>query len=529
MKIEEIELFGRKNIKVFSDRPKTIVEVLAKSVTNFREKAAIVTEERTLTYEQLDRLSTIIAANLQKECGITKGDRVATIIGNRYHFPLVLFACMKLGALMVPVNVKLSADEMSYIFSHSKVTAIITEKKYMPNLEKVREVDDDSLPSNENIFVIDEENNFSNLLAEKYQMEFVEVDELDSAFILYTSGTTGHPKGAVLSHINVIHSLINYNMTFNTKSNDKTLIAVPMFHVTGLVGQLLHMIYTGGTVYSMERYQNKKYIEQILQYHINFLFNVPTIFIMMSTIEEFRNNSFDFVTIVAFGGSPIYQQTFNLLREAFPNAELHNAYGATETTSPATLMPIVYPESKITSVGRALSVAEIKIVNYNGEECKQGDVGELYIKGPMVIKEYWENQEVNENSFTDGYWHSGDIGTVDEDGFFYIRDRKKDMINRAGEKVFSIEVEDVLKKHKLIHEAAVIGLPDPVFGEKVKAFIVSNQLSGKDIPEIKEHCLQHLAKFKVPEDYEFIVELPRNASGKILKNFLKEKSLNLKL
>lgn len=527
MKIEEIDLYGRKNIKVYRDRPKNVVEILAKSVANFKEKPAIVTEERALTYKELDKYSTVIAANLQKEYSVKKGDRVATIVGNRYHFPLVVFACMKLGAIMVPINVKLSADEMEYIIDHSKASVIISEYKYLSTLEKVKILNPNCLPFKEQIFVIDGEDTFSKLLTEKNQLDFVNVDELDPAFILYTSGTTGHPKGAVLSHINIIHSLINYNITFKTDNSDKTLIAVPMFHVTGLVGQLLHMIYIGGTAYSMERYQNNKYIEQTLQNRINFLFNVPTIFIMMSTIEEFRNNSFEFVTKVAFGGSPIYHQTYNLLKEAFPNAVLHNAYGATETTSPATLMPSVYPDSKVTSVGKAVPVADIKIINNNGQECKPGEVGELYIKGPMVIKEYWNNQEANNNSFTDGYWHSGDIGTVDEDGFFYILDRKKDMINRGGEKVFSIEVEDVLKKHELIQEAAVIGIPDPVFGEKVKAFIVSNQLTVEDIPEIKDHCLQHLAKFKVPEEYEFIDEMPRNASGKILKNSLKERSLRL--
>ncbi|MDQ0163603.1 acyl-CoA synthetase (AMP-forming)/AMP-acid ligase II [Bacillus alveayuensis] len=272
----------------------------------------------------------------------------------------------------------------------------------------------------------------------------------------------------------------------------------------------------------MERYQNKKYIEYILKYKINFLFNVPTIFIMMSTVEEFKNSHFDFVKKVVFGGSPIYQQTFQMLKESFPNAELHNAYGATETTSPATLMPIKYPKSKVNSVGKPVPVADIKVVKENGEECRVNEIGELFIKGPMVIKEYWNNPEANEKNFTDGYWHSGDIGFMDEDGFVYVRDRKKDMINRGGEKIFSIEVEDVLKSHELITEAAVIGVPDEIYGERVKAFVVGRKLSESSIQKIKDHCQKHLAKYKIPEFFEVVDQLPRNASGKILKNKLKE-------
>nr|WP_263327257.1 class I adenylate-forming enzyme family protein [Neobacillus sp. Marseille-Q6967] len=524
MLISEVELFGRRNIRVYANRPKNIQDILTKQLSINKEKEAIVTEERKLTFEELDRLSNLIAANLQKKCSVQKGDRIATIIGNRYQFPLLVFACVKLGAILVPVNVKLSADEKAYILSHSDVKVIVSESKYESELNHIKVINEKALPETDNIFFTEEANSFEKLMDKSNPTPCTtDIEEVDPAFILYTSGTTGKPKGAVLSHIGVIHSLMNYQSIFNTISTMKTLIAVPMFHVTGLVGQLLHMVYVGGTSYSMERYQNKKYIELILRHRINFLFNVPTIFIMMSSEEEFKNHTFDFVTKVAYGGAPIYKQTYNLLQHAFPNAELHNAYGSTETSSPATLMPRGYPEDKVASVGLAVPVANIRIMNAEGVECKPGEIGELYIKGPMVIQEYWRNEEANFRSFTDGYWQSGDIGTVDEEGYFYILDRKKDMINRGGEKIFSIEVEDVLKKLESIREAAVIGIPDPIYGERVKAFVVSDSLHEADIPAIQEHCHNYLAKYKVPELFEFLDELPRNASGKILKNTLKER------
>lgn len=519
MEIQEVELFGRSHVKVFTHRPGSILQILTDTIQKYSSKEAVITEKRTLTYQQLDECASIVAANLKQRYGVGKGDRVAVLVGNSAEFPIIVFACMKLGAIMVPINVKLSVEELQYILEHSKPTVIICDKEFA-EAAKMANTAEKKVEENR-IFVIGGENSFSLLLEPGATYEEAVIEEGDSAFILYTSGTTGRPKGAVLSHINVVHSVMNYKAIFETDETMKTLIAVPMFHVTGLVGQLLHMFYIGGTVYSMERYQNEAYIQRILDHQINFLFNVPTIFIMMSTSEEFQKHSFGFVRKVAFGGSPIYQQTFNMLKQAFPNAELHNAYGATETTSPATLMPSSYPESKVTSVGQPVPVADIKIVDPEGKECSPGESGELYIKGPMVIKEYWENPEANKSSFTDGYWHSGDLGVKDEEGFVYIRDRKKDMINRAGEKIFSIEVEDVLKSHPDVVEAAVIGEPDPIFGEKVKAFVVGPKLAGTDLTFLKEHCKKSLAKFKVPEEFEVIESLPRNASGKILKNTLK--------
>ncbi|SDM39948.1 Acyl-CoA synthetase (AMP-forming)/AMP-acid ligase II [Psychrobacillus sp. OK028] len=521
MEFQSTQLFGRNGVKVFVNRPTTINQFFLDTVEKYGSNDAVITEHESFTYAQLDEISNRIASNLQNGYGVEKGDRVAVLIGNGSEFPLSVLACSKIGAIMVPVNVKLSPDEIHYILGHSKPKILIYENEFKEKINAIEQMDSTVLPSKKFVFEIKGDNTFSKLIELIETPYLSNVHEEDSAYILYTSGTTGRPKGAVLSHINVIHSVMNYATVFETDESIKTAIAVPMFHVTGLVGQLLHMFYIGGTVYSIRRYQNEEYIHRVLENQINFLFNVPTIFIMMFTSKEFQIGSFDFVKKVAFGGSPIYQQTFQLLQKAFPNASLHNAYGSTETTSPATLMPVSYPNTKVTSVGKAVKVADIKVMNPLGEECQPGESGELFIKGPMVIKEYWDNPSANLSSFSDGFWKSGDIGIVDDEGYFYIRDRMKDMINRAGEKIFSIEVEDVLKNHPLVIEAAVIGEPDPIFGEKVKAFIVGPNLTEEHFWDIKQHCLKHLAKFKVPEELEILDTLPRNASGKILKNNLK--------
>ncbi|MFB4162482.1 class I adenylate-forming enzyme family protein [Alteribacillus sp. JSM 102045] len=517
METEKVTLFGRSGLQMFKNRPKTIADVLSQTTARHPEKEMVRLEDTAFTYQEADEHTDLLAAALQSRYGISKGDRVGVVIGNSMAFPLVVFACTKIGAIMVPLNVKLQPAEMEYILNDASPRLLISEKNYEEKWKSIP-----GIQSRMETFVIKDESDLLSSAGNRAgKPEVVSVQEEDPAYIIYTSGTTGRPKGAVLSHANVIHNLINYNERFETHSEIKTLIAVPLFHVTGLIGQFLHMVYTGGTSVILKAYQNDTYIEQIQCYNINFLFNVPAIFTMMRTSPLFEKYSFDFIEKVAYGGSPIYQETLDMLKTSFPNATYHNAYGATETASPATLMPVDYPDSKAASVGLPVTGAELKIVDGNGKACSLGEEGELLIKGPMVIEKYWNNSEANQKSFDEGFWRSGDIAAKDEDGFFYILDRKKDMINRAGEKIFSIEVEDVLKGHPAIQDAAVVGVPDPVLGEKVKAFLVPAELHSLDIEEVKTYCRQYLATYKTPEVFQSLKELPRNASGKILKHQLK--------
>lgn len=510
MELETITLFDREQIQVFKNRPSSIGEFISRSIEADPSKVAIVSEEGSVTYEELGQRGQQVASTLQARFDIQKGDRLAILIGNGIDFPTLVYASSLIGCILVPINIKLAPEEISYILSHSESKLLI----YHPELSAIAE-------TMEMVKAIDLESFYKVVAETEVVSSFPLVVETDPAYILYTSGTTGRPKGAVLSHVNVVHSVLNYQSIFGTDKEYSTLIAVPMFHVTGLVGQLLHQLYNGATVYSMKKYQNEAYIQLVVDHKINFLFNVPTIFVMMSTTEMFKENDFSFVKKVAYGGSPIYQQTFELLKRAFPNAELHNAYGSTETTSPVTLMPRQYGIEKVRSAGRPVYGADIKVIDEHRTTLDVGQQGEICIRGPMVIKGYWRNEEANLSSFSDGYWLSGDIGMLDEDQYIYILDRKKDMINRGGEKIFSIEVEDVLKSHPDILEAAVIGEPDEIYGEIVKAYIVSNTLTADSVESVQEYCLTRLAKYKVPSKVLLIDELPRNASGKILKKSLK--------
>jgi len=522
--IEKITLFGRGNIQVFANRPSSLKEIVENTIEKYRDKEALFLDGKQMTYGTLDQKSTALAAGLQQKYGVEKGDRLVCLIGNNMEFPLVAIACIKIGAVMIPVNTKLTASEIAYIIGHSKPKLIISDHELVSVVKKCTEKDKNVLPYTKTIIQTagsSIEDTIASIITENYEIREVEIEETDDAYILYTSGTTGRPKGAVLSHINVVHTLMHYQRGFQTTDDMRTMIAVPLFHVTGLVAQFLHMIYIGGSSVILKKYQNEEYIQQSFDLKVNLQFNVPTIFIMMATSPLLKERSFDFVRNVAYGGSPIYQQTLERLREVFPNATYHNVYGATETTSPTTMMPADYPITKATSVGRAVETAQLKVVDSAGNELGNNEIGELLIKGPMVIGRYWDNEEANKSSFIDGYWRSGDIVKIDEDGFVYVLDRMKDMINRGGEKIFSIEVEDVLKSHPEILEAAVIAIPDNIFGEKVKAIIVSDTLNEKNQDTIREYCSEHLAKFKIPEVYEFVDALPKTASGKILKHTLR--------
>lgn len=521
---ERITLFGRENVSVFKERPHSLRSVIEDVVKNYPTKIAFCYEEMSWTYEQIDNISSTIAYNLQQKYGVQKGDRVFVLLGNIPAFAALTFACLKIGAIMVPVNTKLTEHELAYIVTHSKPQVVIVEHELNQTINNIPLINSDAQNYLQNIVYIDEvtpQEGLSELLIEQGNYEPPTLDEKDGAFLCYTSGTTGVPKGALISHVNMIHTVMHYHYHLSSNNNSRTLIAVPLFHITGLAAQFLHMVYVGGTTIVLRRYQNENYINLLVKHRVNFVINVPTIFLMMGTSLLLKEQDLDFVEVVGYGGSPIYRQTLEQLKTIFKNATFHNLYGATETTSPTTIAPFDLSMDKASSVGFPVKNADVKVVDAQGKEVGINETGQLLIKGPMVIGQYWDNERANESSFKNGYWLSGDIARIDEEGLVFILDRMKDMINRGGEKIFSIEVEDVLKSHPNVIEAAVIPYPDKIFGEKVMAIIVSESFNKSNIEVLQNYCATKLAKYKVPEVFEFVNELPKTASGKILKHVLK--------
>ncbi|WCK55707.1 class I adenylate-forming enzyme family protein [Aneurinibacillus sp. Ricciae_BoGa-3] len=523
-----VETHFNRQLKVFANRPKTIIEMLERAVTAFPDKEAFVSAEERVTYREFYGRVENVAGNLSTIYGVRKGDRVGLLVGNRIEFAVLVFACARIGAIAVILNTRLKAQELSFMLNHSGASVLLFEGECFNKVETLKA----DITTVDHFFLIGnvatEMHTYTpyEILLQPASAPVSEILETDPLFIMYTSGTTGVPKGAIASHLGVIHGALSYECMLKTNYQTKTLIAVPLFHVTGLVGQLIHMVQVGGTSVLMDKYKTDKYIQLLAEENITFLFNVPTIYVMMMSHPDFSKYTYHAVRTLAFGGAPMSMDTILGLRKAFPAAELQNAYGATETSSPTTIMPRHVSPDKLQSVGRPIPVADVKVVDENGEECAPGEAGQLLVKGPMVIQGYWNNEEANKRSFIDGFWYSGDVAVIDKDGFVFIMDRMKDMINRGGEKVFSVEVENVLYNHPGILEAAVVGVPDKLYGETAKAFVVPNPNVEIGEEEVRQFVRERLAEYKVPSTVEFISALPRNPGGKIIKSQLKEGSLS---
>ncbi|MEB3103857.1 class I adenylate-forming enzyme family protein [Ferviditalea candida] len=515
------QAFGR-NLLVFSNRPTNLTDVLKWTVSRFPEREALVMGNERIQYRRLWEFTENAAAHLYHQYQIRKGERVALLLDNCIEFVIAFFACSRLGAIAVPLNTRLAQKEIAFMLKQSNSSILIADMEFAGNVEHAEQIS----PSIRHKFSVggqmDGFTAFEALTSPAEPAPSAAVHEEDPLYIMYTSGTTGTPKGAVGSHLGIIHSVMCYARILKTSERDRSLDAVPLFHVTGLVGQLVHMIYVGGTNVLMRRFKADEFIRLLSEEKITFTFNVPTIYVIIMSHPLFKAYTYETVRVLAYGGAPMSPQTIHQLKQEFPGVHLHNAYGATETTSPTTVMPLHYQEKKLSSVGYPIPVIELKLVNERGQECGPSEVGELWIKGPNVVAGYWDNDEANKKSFAGDYWRSGDLAMKDEDGFIYIMDRSKDMINRGGEKIFSIEVENLLYSHAKVFEAAVVGVPDPVFGERVKAVIVPKPGTTVAAEEFKQFVRAHLADYKVPEIVEFCTELPRNPGGKILKSLLRE-------
>lgn len=341
-----------REVKVFKDRPHTVGELFFSSLTKYPDKEVIVTENDRETYKEMgDKVSTI-ATNLKKEFGVKKGDRVSLLLSNRPEFIHVTVACSLIGAVIVPLNTRLSSQELKYMINHSESKILISEDEFIDSVLSIR----DELSIDLSLIFTNAEGSnrgFQNAFT-LYTGELplcseweTSVNEEDPFFIMYTSGTTGQPKGAIGSHLSVVHSALSYKEVMKTNNSAKTLIAVPLFHVTGFIGQLIHMLLVGGTSVIMPRYQTEKYIKLLHREKATFLFNVPTIYIMLLSHPLFKKYTFDFVETIAYGGAPMSYETIQRLRGAIPGVRLHNAYGATETSSPTTIMPVKYSDDKL--------------------------------------------------------------------------------------------------------------------------------------------------------------------------------------
>jgi acyl-CoA synthetase (AMP-forming)/AMP-acid ligase II len=513
--------FGRV-IPCFRDRPRHLNELMAHTVSRYGKREALVDGDTRLTYAALDGIARRVAAGLAAD-GVAAGDRVILLVTNRAEFMTALLGVLRRGAIAVPVNVREERDGITFVANQCGAKAIVFDAALAERVATPAEAPTIALR-----YAIGGAVGGAHAFARLAESSAAPVApaapaEEDTAVLLYTSGTTGRPKGAMLTHLNIVHSVMHFAACMNNTCNDRSMLAVPASHVTGLVAITLSMFYVGGCVLVMGEFKAAPFLALASRERMTHTLVVPAIYNLLLRHPDFDGTDLSRWRVGGYGGAPMPELTINQLATKLPNLVLQNAYGSTETTSPTTVVPAGQQAAHLASVGRIVTCGDVRVMDDDGRELAAGEAGELWIGGPMVVPGYWDNPEATVREFVGGYWKSGDIGRIDADGYVYVFDRKKDMINRAGYKVYCAEVESVLAAHEAVIEAALVAQPDPVLGEKSRAFVVAREGASAEV--LRAYCAKHLADYKVPDFFTFLAEpLPRNANGKVLKRSLRERS-----
>jgi O-succinylbenzoic acid--CoA ligase len=497
--------------------------LFATSVAERPNADALLFEGQHWSYADCQKIVSSMAAGFADQ-RLNKGERVILFVDNRPEFIWVLLALQYLGCIVVPVGVREQRPGLAYIARQSGACALVMDADLADRMPDEHEAPELRL----RVVVDSDAGNASNFIAlsaiqncKKSPPNPVIVAQTDIAFILYTSGTTGNPKGAMLTHLNVVHSALHFQACMRLQPTDRSALAVPASHVTGLIAIIATMLHVGGAIAVVPAFKAERFIELLATERITHTLMVPAMYKLCLMQPGFAHADLSAWRVGGFGGAPMPVATIDALTDRLPGLFLVNAYGATETTSPVTLMPMGHTRAHADSVGVALPAADVRVMDDEGHELPAGETGELWIGGPMVVQGYWNNPEATAASFTAGYWHSGDLGSKDAQGYVRVLDRKKDMLNRGGYKVYSVEVENALMAWPGMAEAAVVARPCAVLGERVHAFVYAPGQAPDDTA-LRAHCAQLLADYKVPETLTWCdAPLPRNANGKLMKRVLR--------
>ena len=521
--------FDGRTLRCYSERPPNLGAMVRAATATRMDEAALVDGGQTLTWREVHALSASLAHGLAQQ-GLGAGDRAVVLMGNHAGFVIALLALVQLGAVAVPVSIREAPPGIAWILEQCQAKALLADP---PQMQRLAEADT-LLPAGLRVCLEHPAQPVTPMpgwrdghamLALPAWPAHAEPDEEATAVILYTSGTTGRPKGAMLTHLNLVHSVLHYRHALGLNADDRALLAVPASHVTGLVAIVLAMAGVGGCTVMLREFKAAACLQVLQAQRISYSLMVPAMYALCLREPALAQTDLSSWRLAGFGGAPMPVATIEALRAQCPDIRLFNAYGATETTSPTTLTP---PDSvQVDKVGIPLPCAQVRVVDEDGRDLPAGQSGEVWIAGPMVVPGYWDNPQATAAGFQDGYWKSGDVGTLDAQGFLQIHDRKKDMINRGGYKVFSVEVENCLMAHPEVQEAATVGVPCPVLGERTHAFVYSASNRPEALEaELRQWCKSRLADYKVPDHWTWLAQpLPRNANGKVIKTSLRQQAL----
>lgn len=494
-------------------------DIVSKTANRKKDKIAAVLDNEKMKFGELEKESNKLAHGLI-DLDIKPSDMVSIMLPNSIEFLITYLGVIKSGATMVPLNISFKAPAIEYILNNSETRIIITSKKFLPLIKQCE------LEFLENIILVDGEKSDDYILLSEFADQESDLPQLENidqeytAACLYTSGTTGQPKGAMLTHHNLIFDTRKAIEHLKVDDSDRYICVLPMFHAFAETVCMLMPLFLGAEIVIIDRFLPEKVLKTIQEKNVTFFAGVPTMYSALLNVRNKDQYDLSHLNLCISGGAAMPQQTMEDFEETF-NVKILEGNGPTETSPVAYVNP-VDGERKSGSVGLPIPETKVKIVDENDDELPLGEIGEIVVQGEHVMKGYYKMPEQTKITLRGGWLHTGDLGKMDEDGYVYIVDRKKDMINVGGMNVYPREIEEQLYKHPKIKEAAVVATKDELRGEIPKAVIVLREGEKASEREIQKYCMEYFANYKIPKLVDFLEELPKNATGKIDKKSLSD-------
>jgi len=498
------------------------------------DRDAIVFEGKRYTFSQLnDRANRL--GNALSNLGMQKGDRVATLQVNTNQCVETYFAVAKIGGIYVPLNFRAKANELTYMLNSSEANTLLVGERYIDLANSMKP----ELATVKNFVSLDSQQEgmlyYEDMLASASADDiFTEIDDDDTTILMYTAGTTGFPKGVMLSHNSFSIYVLENVSPADPESEEKNILTVPLYHVAGIQA-MMAAIYGGRTLVMERQFEPAEWMELVEAEKVGRAMMVPTMLKQLLDHADFGKHDLSSLRVITYGAAPMPLEVIKKAVDLFPGVSFINAFGQTETASTITTLS---PEDhnitgteeekekklkRLSSIGRPMSDIEMKVVDEDGNELPTGEVGEIVARGPRVMAGYWKDQEKTEKTIDkEGWVHTGDMGYVDDEGYFFLAGRATDMIIRGGENISPEEVEAVLQTHAKVDDVAVIGVPDEEWGEVPMCVCVVKKGETCTPEELMEYCRANLASYKRPRSVVFCDELPRNPMGKVLKRVLRE-------
>ncbi len=503
-------------------------ELLTNSAAQYPDKTAIIFRDQPTSYTELNRRANQVA-NALIGLGIQKGDRVGLLIHNIPLYPEAYYGILKAGGVVVPMNVLYKAGEVAYIMKDSGAKALLTFAPFAPVALAAKA----EAPELQNVIVaapmeVPGALSWAKTIGDAPSTPpDVAVSESDLAVLSYTSGTTGRPKGAMLIHGNLLANCEqnSHIPQISLRSDDVVWLALPMFHIYGMNVGMNNTVLYGATMLLVERFEPVSTLEGIQKHHVTVIYAAPPMFIAWAQVPNIRDIDMSSVRFIASGAAALPVAIISLFQD-LTGAPISEGYGLSES-SPVLTANAAGQYIKPGTVGPAIPGVEIKIVDDNGKELPHGQMGELIARGPNIMVGYWNQPQATAETLRDGWLYTGDFATVDDDGYYTIVDRKKDMIVVSGYNVYPREVEETLYRHPAVADAAVVQYPDPYQGESVLAFVVLKEGQDVSAQDLIDYCRSQIAVFKCPRRVEFVSELPKNNTGKVLRRELRDRAAQL--